>query len=62
MQEKFENFYYRRQNVVGLKKKSLTIGTWSVDDPDNFKLESGMQLAGLAAKTVYKIVTVLVTI
>ena len=36
------------------------LGTWSVDDPENFQLKSGMQLSGLAAKTVYKIVTVLV--
>ena len=36
------------------------MGTWSIEDPENFKLNSGMQLAGLSAKTVYKIVTVLV--
>ena len=58
----FGHWAFEKAKRCRIKKNSFTIGTWSVDDPDNFKLESGMQLAGLAAKTVYKIVTVLVTV
>ena len=36
------------------------IGSWSVENADTLKLNTGMQLSGMAAKTVYKIVTVLV--
>ena len=36
------------------------VGSWSVEQADTLKLNTGMQLTGMAAKTVYKIVTVLV--
>ena len=38
------------------------VGSWSVENPDALKLNTGMELSGMAAKTVYKIVTVLVDI
>lgn len=38
--------------------KNEAIGTWMVGEPDNFKLKAGQSLAGYAARTQYKVVTV----
>ena len=39
-----------------------TIGTWNTDDSTNFKLNPGKSLGNMAANTVYRIVTVIVSI
>jgi hypothetical protein len=49
---------FRSGSVV----KTDMIGTWSATEPENFQLKSGQSLGGMAAKTVYKIVTVVVRI
>lgn len=44
---------------AGSISAKANVGTWSLEDPDNFKLSTGMTLSGLSAKTMYKVVTVL---
>ena len=45
----------------GVVMKTTDVGTWSVGEPDNFRLASGQSFAGVAATTVYKVVTVVVS-
>ena len=39
-----------------------TIGSWNTDDTTNFKLNPGKSLGSMAANTVYRIVTVIVSV
>ena len=46
---------------AGRLSSKETIGSWNTDDTDNFKLNPGKSLGNMAATTVYRIVTVIVS-
>ena len=48
-----------RRGALSSKKE---LGTWSAENPMEFNLKSGMTLGGIAAETVYKVVTVIVSL
>ena len=53
---------YKMDFKNGALSSKKELGTWSVENPKEFNLKPGMTLGGIAAETIYKVVTVIVSL
>ena len=53
---------YKMAFKNGALSSKKELGTWSIENPREFNLKPGMTLGGIAAETIYKVVTVIVSL